>query len=549
MEITFYNPSTITTALIAVVLVLCHGLYMAALPKPLPGIPYRHDGARSILGDGPAVMKHAKSSSDTPVEWMAAQFIELDSPIYQMFLPFKPPQVFISDHREGLDIMLRRAKDFDHSKSFADAFRGTLPNSHLTMATKDPRFKPQRRLVADIMTSSFLTNVAARHVYKQSLLLVDLWRAKSRLVPGHPFEATDDINHTALDAIWAVAFGTDIGTVQAQCQALEKNLPEAYEAITVLAHDLEAAAHTLFPRLAHWLRRQTRRWKRAKISKDRLLQDRLDDAKARFLNTESREDMVDCATDHMVFREHQAAIKEGRTPQYDTPGAKDELLTFLLAGHETTSTAIRWAVKFLADHPEVQSKLRSTLRTVYPDEQLPSGAEIARANIPYFDATIEEVLRLGLTIPGQTRIALHDTEVLGYAIPKGVEVSFMCNGPGFVRPDPFAAKDKAVPEWDQATIGAFEPDRWLKRNEAGKTVFDANAGPTSQFGAGVRGCFGRKLAYLELRIMFTVLIWHFEFPELDDSLSSYNAALASTRIPVKCYVAPIELPIQKDRVL
>ncbi|GAM84517.1 hypothetical protein ANO11243_025130 [Dothideomycetidae sp. 11243] len=551
--LSIFSPTV--SVLIAIVLVACYSLYRALLPKPLPGIPYSRDAARSVMGDVKAMSKDLKTSHLNYVEWITAQSSKLDSSIYQLFFPLSRPVVILTDHREILDVLSRRGKEFDRSMNFAQIFRGTMRHAFVAMRTSDPQFRPQKRLLADTMSQTFLVDVAAKHIYEHSLLLVNLWRTKSRIAHGRPFAVQEDIRQVALDALWAVSFGTGLGSIEAQCVALENSdfsldpsvhndtavdlphaeLPASAAAVRMLINDINGLNLAFLPNLHHWLIRRLPRWQRARAAKDKLMEDSLNNAKARLLSPESREDMVTCATDHMVFREHQAAQRENRRPQYDSRAAKDDLFAFLFAGHDAPSATLQWGVKLLADHPTVQSDLRSALHRAFPNDTLPSGAAIAKADIPYLDATIEEILRVGRPGPGQIREALCDTELLGYAIPKGTEIFLMSNGPGYVGPDTFkghiaekdrslssqAAKDKTPLDWEATDIAAFEPKRWLKPDGRGSMTFDPNAGPVQQFGAGVRGCFGRKLGYLELRILITVLVWHFDFPKLPEALSSY----------------------------
>ena len=355
---------------------------------------------------------------------------------------------------------------------------------------------------------------------------MDLWCDKARLADGRCFSVSSDITQMTFGSIWAVAFGTDINAIESQCANLElitsnggdelagkdeavefarPPLPEAMKAISTLVENMETAAGSPFPRLSHWRKRQTTNWKLAKAYKDKLVQDRLEDAKTRLLRSEAGEDMVRCATDHMVLREQQAATGEGREPQYDTPGAKDDLFLFVLAGYDTTAGAIKWAIKYLADHPSVQSSLRDALHAAFQEDynnnMIPSGDAIATANLPYMDAFIEEVLRHGSPIGAQVRVVLRDTEILGHRLPKGIDVVTLCRGPGILQPDPFVSriaeddrsktsqsKGKTIPDWNSADIADFKPARWLKGAH-----FDPQAGPSRQFGAGERGCFGRKL--------------------------------------------------------
>ena len=71
----------------------------------------------------------------------------------------------------------------------------------------------------------------------------------------------------------------------------------------------------------------------------------------------------------------------------------------------------------------------------------------------------------------------------------------------------------------------FKPERWLYPAGNGEMVFNADAGPMQQFGAGPRSCFGMKQAQLQLRIAFTLLVWNFELLPLPESLAA-SALLA-----------------------
>lgn len=107
----------------------------------------------------------------------------------------------------------------------------------------------------------------------------------------------------------------------------------------------------------------------------------------------------------------------------------------------------------------------------------------------------------------------------------------MANGPGYILPNdlnqkipesirsPSSRENKhRHPSWESSDIGVFEPERWIKTGEDGTETLDVYAGPSMQFGAGLRGCFGKKLAYLELRILLTVLIWTYELQPVLEKL-------------------------------
>jgi len=228
----------------------------------------------------------------------------------------------------------------------------------------------------------------------------------------------------------------------------------------------------------------------------------------------------------------------------------DEILGFLVAGHDTTSTSFTWGVKFLSDHHTVQRKLRDALRQALSEAacegRQPTTQEITRCHIPYLDAVQEEIHRRGLTAPFNPRITVVDTTVLGYHVPKGTDVMLMNNGPGFITPaldvkeeDRSESSQKAagrVGEWDPSDLGDFKPERWLKQDENGEMQFNPTAGPSMPFGAGPRGCYGKRLAYLQLKFLITLVIWNFELEHASDKFSSYDAEDRMTHQPQQCYL-------------
>jgi cytochrome P450 len=222
---------------------------------------------------------------------------------------------------------------------------------------------------------------------------------------------------------------------------------------------------------------------------------------------------------------------------------------FIIAAHDTTSTTITWTLKFLADHQDVQNKLRSTLHSSFANAKIenrqPSYQEITKTVIPYLDAVIEESIRYSRTTPSAIRTALNDVEVLGHRIPKGTDVFLMSNGPSIFSPSfpisdtlrsptALAAKER-VGAWDPDDMGEFKPERWLKE-EDGEMVFDAAAGPLLTFGLGPRGCYGRRLAYLKLRLLLVLVVWELELGRVPEGLRGYEAVDKLTHMPQQCYV-------------
>ena len=179
-------------------------------------------------------------------------------------------------------------------------------------------------------------------------------------------------------------------------------------------------------------------------------------------------------------------------------------------------------------------------------------------SVPYLDATIEETLRYRPTAPIGTRDAVRDTTILGCPVPKGTTIMWIFTTSSYIHPAVSVDEDRRTErsqgeksqgraiEWDDDDIGLFKPERWLKRDETGKTVFDGNAGPTTPFGMGPRSCFGRKLAYVQMKIILTMMIWSFELLECPKELSGHGARLALTYKPHQCYVRLNKVDLEAD---
>ncbi|KAK4149869.1 cytochrome P450, partial [Chaetomidium leptoderma] len=229
-------------------------------------------------------------------------------------------------------------------------------------------------------------------------------------------------------------------------------------------------------------------------------------------------------------------------------------------GHDSTANTLCWFVRYMEAHPSIQTELRAALKTAFfasedPSVVLPSAAQILQADMPYLDGACEEGVRLAGTAKANLRQALVDTHILGCPVPKGAEIfmNYHIN-----RSLPPAT---AVPVVDEAKrsktsraagekrgdalsrgvagrdLGSFQPRRWIVVDEmAGKESFNAYSLPSLAFGGGYRGCFGRKLAMMEFKIVVVLLMLSFEFLSLPEEFKSMAATEKIFREPDFPYV-------------
>jgi cytochrome P450 len=152
---------------------------------------------------------------------------------------------------------------------------------------------------------------------------------------------------------------------------------------------------------------------------------------------------------------------------------RDELITLLLAGHETTATSIGWAFERL-------------LRTPAALERATAEVESGETGGEYMDAVIKETLRVRPVVPEVFRAPAERNELGGYVFEPGMQVAasimLVQYDPGLYPPDPQAFRPERFLE------GAPEPYTWIP------------------FGGGVRRCLGAAFAQLEMKVVLSTIL-------------------------------------------
>lgn len=150
----------ISLVVLGVLVVLTYAVYLLALPKPLPGIPYNKQSANRLLGDIPEITELENAGKTGRLFW-GEMAVKHSSPITQCFLgPFAKPSIIVSDYREAQDLMLRRGKELGRGKLNREAWRGIVPEHFIGMEDHDERYKDTKGLVKDLMTPKFLHEVS-----------------------------------------------------------------------------------------------------------------------------------------------------------------------------------------------------------------------------------------------------------------------------------------------------------------------------------------------------------------------------------------------------
>ncbi|HRI70279.1 MAG TPA: cytochrome P450 [Polyangium sp.] len=167
---------------------------------------------------------------------------------------------------------------------------------------------------------------------------------------------------------------------------------------------------------------------------------------------------------------------------------RDHLMTFFLAGHETTALALTFTFTLLAKNPIVEERLRGEMRSVLGDKPV-SPADLPR--LPYARAVLLESMRLYPPAWAIGREALEDLSIAGYALPKGSQLwllQWVNHRDARYFPEPLE----------------FRPDRWLDGLERTLPRF-----AYYPFGGGARICIGNTFAMMEGILALVTLLRHF----------------------------------------
>ncbi|KAH6986514.1 cytochrome P450 [Ilyonectria sp. MPI-CAGE-AT-0026] len=200
-----------------------------------------------------------------------------------------------------------------------------------------------------------------------------------------------------------------------------------------------------------------------------------------------------------------------KTDNFTDAELKDQLLTFLAAGHETTASAFTWTCYLLTRHPEIQNKLREEVAAAVPaDLVIDPTVELAAIleQLPYLNGIMHETLRLYPTVPMTMRQAICDTHIGDQFIPKGtdiiVSIWLINRSPDIWGPD----------------AAEFRPERWITPD--GKP--NQNGGASSNYDFltflhGPRSCIGQNFAKAEMRCLLAAMVRSFSWSlAMDDAL-------------------------------
>ncbi|GAB1524657.1 hypothetical protein RhiTH_007811 [Rhizoctonia solani] len=415
----------VVAAILAALVLLIHFVHSWLLPKPISGIP--HNSIASIWGDIPSITKAIKDNKKTFSDYVAD---------------------VVAEHGPILQITSIDKK----------------------VILLDETWKRHRRLTGPSMSRRYLERMSGR-IASAANDMTRLWDAKIRVVGSAAFDADLDLQLATMDAIVNITMGSPLGCVETAYNALSAeviqsngivhlpqfDLPPLHEALRAMMESIERASGSPFPMLSARLFTYTSPvWRKQYKLLSSFLSNAISCSREREAilgnKGEGLATDADCVLDMIIQRE----AREG-AEAFGKGEMLDELMTYVLAGQDTTAASLGWLVKFLPQDPEIQLRLHNEVCNVFgpgteSDEFLDFNLLDDHIRVPILEAVVAETLRCAgvASLTGREHFKVTQDEIiLDRVVPKGTQLMFTTS-----------LMSTNQPEWGP-DAKKWRPSRWL----------------------------------------------------------------------------------------
>lgn len=391
--------------------------------------------------------------------WMA----EFRTPFFRSFLVNQPDLVKV--------LLKERPEDFPKSDRIAEGLKPLLGNS--VFLTNGDTWKRQRRIIDPAFEGGRLKDSfpAMRKAAKAAV---------ARLEGRHgPVEIEEETSHAAADVIFRTLFSIPIeNEVAAEVFSRFRDYQRSQPILNLAA----------FVPLPGWMPRLFRKGTRENAARIRALITRLTEERMREIEAGTAPD--DLATKIMTTRDPETG------GLFDTQEMVDQVAIFFLAGHETSASALAWALYLMALYPEWQEKVAAEAAA------LEDGSFAAVSRLKISRDVFRETLRLYPPVPMMVREANCPEHFRDRQVPKGAQM--------VLSPWHLHRHERL---WENPD--GFDPARWQTEN--GK---QCQRDAYIPFSAGSRVCTGAGFAMVEGPLILSMF------------LKAYRVELVSGREPV-----------------
>ncbi|XP_077203928.1 cytochrome P450 2J2-like [Paroedura picta] len=396
------------------------------------------------------------------------------------------PVVAISGYEAVIEALINHSEDFDERpvtpflKAFAKERGIIMSNGHI--------WKQQRKFGLTTMRKLGLGNKGIEpQIEEEAHQLVETFAREK----GRPFDPMLAISNSICNLICAVAFGH-------RFPAEDKEFIKLMEANDYFLRFLGSISHISYELFPWIMERLPGPHKKALASAEAVLSFARKEIEKhkKYHAVHEPQDFID------FYLLQMKKSKNDPTSTYNEDNLAQCIFDLFIAGTETTSLTLRWALLLMANHPDIQDKVHKEIEDVLESSQLFRYQD--QKKLPYTNAVIHEIQRFQyILLVGLARQCSKDVNMCGFFIPKGA----------LVVPDLRSALNDPK-QWE--TPEKFNPNHFLDKD--GHFVKREAFLP---FGAGSRACLGEQLARIELFIFFANLLRAFTF-QLPEGVKELN---------------------------
>jgi cytochrome P450 len=372
------------------------------------------------------------------------------------YLKIGPRNGYLVTHPDDIRHVLQDNARNYHKSPLYDKLRGPLGNGLLT--SEDAYWLRQRRMAQPAFHRQRIEELASVMV-ETARETADRWEAVA--ARGEPVDVAEEMMRLTQTIVLRTLLGSELGPLAGELDRawalVNEHIGESFWSLGLTDR---------------WPTPKNRRYRRALSVLDRAVFHLIDERRGNGRQTNDLLSMLMFARDE-------------DTGQGMTDGQlRDEVMTILLAGHETTSLALAWTWYLLSEHPEVEQRLENELDSVLAG-RLPAFSDLG--NLPYTRMVIEEALRLYPPAWGFSRQAMGPDKIRGYDLPRGWLVFII----------PFVMH-RLRAYWDEPD--KFDPERFTPERSAARPKL-----AYLPFGAGPRQCIGNQFAMVEAHLVLSTL--------------------------------------------
>ncbi|XP_042883733.1 cytochrome P450 4C1-like [Penaeus japonicus] len=398
------------------------------------------------------------------------------------------PYCLVSSAR-AVETILSSSKHIDKGGDYA-FFRPWLGEGLVT--STGVKWHTHRKMLTPAFHFKILENFVDVFT-AQAEALVEKLKAKAN---GEPFDIYNDITLCALDIICETAMGRSIGAQENSESSIVKAIHKM--GMLIQFRQFRPWLHSDFTfqlsrygreqreclRLIHGLAEETIAMRRKARQEKR--------------RRRTREEEEDAKNDGSAIpgqKTRQAFLDlllecSEKDPSITDEDMRDEVNTFMFAGHDTTSAAMNWFLYVMGIHRDAQERVFEEIESVLQGaDRAPTASDLRE--MKYLELCLKETLRIFPPVPMIIRELKEDAVIDNYCIPAGTSIAIHVYR---LHRDPDQFPD---PE-------AFDPDRFLPENSAKRHSF-----AYTPFSAGPRNCIGQKFSLLEIKAILCSILRKF----------------------------------------